>query len=104
MKEDKVSTEDNVEENIEHNDEKIEKEKEKESIAKESIEANDGKVRIVKNQVIVTNPKEGGKPAAIAPGDNITILVDGDRIKSRKEVFEENKIEVILKKLRLIES
>ncbi|HGG0417936.1 TPA: flagellar assembly protein A [Clostridium sporogenes] len=98
MKEDKVSIEDSLEENIEHNDEKIEIEKE--SIAEERIAANDGKVKIVKNQVIVTNPKEGGKPAAIAPGDNVTILVDGDRIKSRKEVFEENKIEVIFEEVK----
>ncbi len=98
MKEDKATIENNLEENIEHNEEKIEIEKE--SIAKETIAVNDGKVRIVKEQVIVTNPKEGGKPAAIAPGDNVTILIDGDRIKSRKEVFEENKIEVIFEEVK----
>ncbi|MCS4464083.1 hypothetical protein JTT01_07350 [Clostridium botulinum] len=98
MKEDKATIENNLEENIEHNEEKIEIEKE--PIAKETIAVNDGKVRIVKGQVIVTNPKEGGKPAAVAPGDNVTILIDGDRIKSRKEIFEENKIEVIFEEVK----
>lgn len=97
IEKEKDSIEDNEDE-INHNQEIIETE---EPISEEDIEVNNGKLKIVKNQIIVTNPKEGGKPAAISPpGDNITVLVDGERIKYRKEVFEENKIEVIFDEVK----
>ncbi|KOR25949.1 FapA family protein [Clostridium sp. L74] len=98
IEKDKDSIEDNDDE-VNHNKDQeiIETE---EPISEEDIEVNNGKVKIAKNQVIVTNPKEGGKPAAISPGDNITVLVDGERIKYRKEVFEENKIEVIFDEVK----
>ncbi len=96
IEKDEDSIEDNKDE-IKCNPKTIEIE---ESISQEDTEVNNGKVKIVKNQVIVTNPKNGGKPAAISPGDNVTVLVDGERIKYRKEVFEENKIEVIFDKVK----
>ncbi|WP_251860551.1 flagellar assembly protein A [Clostridium sp. Marseille-Q2269] len=66
----------------------------------EEVKKNNGKVKVVHNKVIVTNPKDGGNPAVIAPGDNIIILVDGERIKSKEAVFEQNKIELIFEEIK----
>lgn len=58
------------------------------------IDENSGTIKILDGKIIVKNPNENGTPAAIAVSDNIKVLVDGEEIKGKKEVFQESKIEV----------
>lgn len=60
---------------------------------------NDGTIEIIDGKIIITNPEEGGKPAAILVGNDIKVLVDGLEIKGKKEVFKENEIEVIFNEI-----
>ncbi|NMM61255.1 DUF342 domain-containing protein [Clostridium sp. P21] len=58
------------------------------------IDKKDGTVKILNGKVVVKNPEEGGAPASIAVSDSIKVIVDGEEVKGKKEVFKENKIEV----------
>lgn len=60
------------------------------------INENSGKIKVVKGKIIVQNPKEQGNPATVFPSKNVKVIVNGEEIKTRKEVFEDSKIEVIL--------
>lgn len=95
-----VINEKHMNSHIENNEQEDIKVNEKEIEKNEEVKKNNGKVKVVHNRVIVTNPKEDGQPAVIAPGDNIIILVDGERIKSKQAVFEQNKIELIFEEIK----
>lgn len=70
-------------------------EKEKVSLDKEELEA-DGSVVIENGEIIVTDPKEGGKAAILSPSVNAKLFIDEDEVNLKTEVFSKNKIEVVL--------
>ncbi len=72
---------------------KIEKDENCEETFK--LDEKEGTVKIVEGKIIVKNPKEDGVPASILVGNEIKVLVDGEEVKGKKEIFEENKIEAI---------
>jgi uncharacterized protein (DUF342 family) len=59
------------------------------------IDEKDGTVKIVDGKIIVKNPKEEGSPATIVVGMDTKVLIDGNEVKGKKEVFTENNIEVL---------
>jgi uncharacterized protein len=61
--------------------------------AEKKTEVGNGTVRIENGSVIVTNPKEGGRPATLVPTNNVKLLIDGEEVRSRHEIFEESVIE-----------
>ncbi|WP_315121899.1 flagellar assembly protein A [uncultured Clostridium sp.] len=58
------------------------------------IELN-GEVKVEDNNIIVTNPKEGGSPAYIMPTEGMTLKIDGTIVKDKTKVYEDSLIEVI---------
>lgn len=54
-----------------------------------------GTVAIHQGQVLVTNPREGGKPAVITPGDHAQVLVNGSTLTGPKQVTAEDEIKLI---------
>lgn len=73
-----------------------EKDISKEEQKPDKSDENNGKVKITDNKIVVKNPKEQGFPATIFPGRSVKVMVDGEEIRTRKEVFEESKIQVIM--------
>lgn len=73
-----------------------ENDKSKEEQKPDKSDENNGKVKITDGRIIVKNPKEQGHAAAIFSGRNVKVIVDEEEIKTRKEVFEESKIQVIM--------
>lgn len=63
---------------------------------KDDIIDLDGKICIENGKINVINPKEGGRPAKIANDKSLKLTVNGEEIKIKKEVFENDHIEVIL--------
>lgn len=57
-------------------------------------ENKNGSIKVEEGNIIVKNPKEGGKPALIKPMEKVKVLVDEIEINSKTEVFEDSKIEV----------
>jgi uncharacterized protein (DUF342 family) len=55
---------------------------------------NGGRVAVKNNKIIVSNPKENGKPAVIIPGQNVKLIINGEEIRSKSEVLEDTLIEV----------
>lgn len=62
----------------------------------EDIMDLDGKIYIKDGKINVISPKNGGRPAIITKDKSIKLIVDGEEIKTKKEVFENSEIEVIL--------
>lgn len=58
------------------------------------IDSNDGTVKVTNGVLSVRNPREGGKPAAIAATKNIKLLVNGTETKTKTEVYENSEIEI----------
>jgi uncharacterized protein (DUF342 family) len=56
---------------------------------------NSGTAAVKDGKIVVKNPKEKGKAATIIPGENVRIIVNGQEIRSSKEVFEDSLIEVL---------
>lgn len=54
-----------------------------------------GTIQIKDGNILIKNPKEGGRPATISTKGNITITVDGEKVNLRTTVYEESNIEVI---------
>ncbi|KGN03446.1 hypothetical protein Z969_00295 [Clostridium novyi A str. 4570] len=61
----------------------------------ENSENIDGTVMIKKGKIVVKNPIKKGKAASIIPNNNVTVLVDGVEVINKKEVYEDNVIEVL---------
>ncbi|WP_446897259.1 flagellar assembly protein A [Clostridium sp. LBM24168] len=61
----------------------------------ETTSENNGTVKVEGGNIIVKDPKDGGSPAVIRKGENMTLVVDGTEIKNQAEVFVGNKIEVV---------
>jgi uncharacterized protein len=57
------------------------------------INENDGTVKIEQGKIIIKNPKENGRAAVLIPSKNIRLLINGEEIKARHEVYEEDTIE-----------
>lgn len=55
----------------------------------------DGKIYIKDGKINVTSPKNGGRPAIITKDKSIKLIVDGEEVRTKKEVFENNNLEVI---------
>jgi len=60
----------------------------------ENAPAKNGAVRVEKGKVLVRDPEGKGEPAAIEPGLNVEIYVDGKKITQKTEVTSKNKIEI----------
>lgn len=58
-------------------------------------ENNNGSIKVQDGEIIIKNPKEGGRGAYIKPCNQLKVLVDGMEIESRKEVFEDTIIELV---------
>ena len=56
---------------------------------------NSGTVAVKYGKIVVKNPKGKGKAATIIPGENVRIIVNGEEIRSAKEVREDSLIEII---------
>lgn len=55
-----------------------------------------GSVKIEQGKIIVKDPKENGKAAIIYPSINTKLVINDAAVNSKTEIFENNKIEVIL--------
>ena len=56
-----------------------------------------GTIEIQNGKIIIKNPKEGGKPAVISTMNNITVIVNGEKVNIRTPVYEESNIEIVFK-------
>jgi uncharacterized protein len=67
-----------------------------------TIDNNDeqkhGTVKIVDGNIIIKNAKEKGKPAVVKCGTGVNLIVDGNKVNSCVEVYEESKIELTIDK------
>lgn len=54
-----------------------------------------GSIKVENSKIIVTNPKAGGKPAAILPSKGVSIFSNGEEIVIRTEVLEESEIQIV---------
>lgn len=54
----------------------------------------DGTIEIIDGNLIIKDPEEEGKPATILIGNDIKVIIDGNEVKGKKEIFKENKIEI----------
>lgn len=62
----------------------------------EELNEKDGTVSVIKGKIVVTNPKDGGEPAAILVRDkNMKVIVDYEEVTGKKDVFEESNIAVV---------
>lgn len=57
-------------------------------------ELKNGTVKVQDGVIVVKNPEEGGRPAVINPSSEMKLLVDCEEVKTRREVYEMNLIEV----------
>ena len=62
------------------------------------LEDINGTIGIEDGKILIKNPKEGGKPAVISTKNNVTVTVDGEKVNTRTNVYEESNIEVIFNK------
>jgi uncharacterized protein len=62
---------------------------------KETKENINGSISVKNGKIIVKNPKEGGNPAYINPSKEVKILVNGEEIEHKVEVFESSNIELV---------
>lgn len=69
--------------------------KDMETSYKNNINLLDGTVRVQDGKILVTNNKEDGKPATVRGNNKVKVLVNGNEITSKQEVYENSKIEVI---------
>ncbi len=56
----------------------------------------DGSAEIIDGQLKITNPKGDGRSAIIIDSEGVTIKVNGEEIKEKTNVYEEDEIELIL--------
>ncbi len=62
------------------------------------LEDINGTIGIEDGKILIKNPKQGGKPAVISTKNNVTVTVDGEKVNTRTNVYEESNIEVIFNK------
>lgn len=55
-----------------------------------------GTIEVRHGEIIVVDPKEGGKPAIISSSPNIILMVDGEKVSTVTAVYEKSIIEVSL--------
>lgn len=69
-----------------------------EDLIKEKIHSSEinGTIEIVCGEIIIKNPKQGGKPALISIANNLSITVDGEKVNLRKPVYAQSNLEVLL--------
>lgn len=51
-----------------------------------------GEAAVKAGKLVITNPKEGGRPAVLAPGFGINLFVKDEKVKVKAEVYEESEI------------
>ncbi|MCB2310057.1 FapA family protein [Clostridium tagluense] len=78
------------------NDENIKDEDFSEKEDAQQLEIN-GTIEIEDGRIIVKDPCQGGKPAVIYFGNNITVIINGEKINKSSIVTSESKIEFIFK-------
>lgn len=73
----------------------------KENALKKDTQREDinGSIEIQKGRIIIKNPKEGGKPAVISTGGDITVIVDGENVRGGTTVYEGSNIETVFKEV-----
>jgi uncharacterized protein len=60
----------------------------------EKINVKNGTVKVEMGSIIVKNPEEGGRPAAIEPCEGIELVVNGEEILKKREIFEGDTIQL----------
>lgn len=65
--------------------------------AKVPSNSNNGSAKVVNGKLIVSDPKDGGKPACIVVSNNIKVTIDGTEVSKKVEVYEKNDIKVEFK-------
>jgi uncharacterized protein (DUF342 family) len=56
-----------------------------------------GTIEIVLGEIIIKDPKQGGKPALISTENTLTITVDAEKVNLRTPVYAQSNLEVLLK-------
>ncbi|MGH4125791.1 MAG: DUF342 domain-containing protein [Clostridium sp.] len=71
----------------------------KEDVSKKAAQQQeiDGTIEIQQGRIIVKDPCPGGKPAVISSGNNIAIIINGEKINKCTPVTSESKIEFVFK-------
>ncbi|MCT8976154.1 FapA family protein [Clostridium sp. CX1] len=59
-----------------------------------NFKKEDGTVTIADGKIIVKNPEEDGKAAEVLVADNLKVVINGEGVKGRREVYENDNIEV----------
>jgi len=57
---------------------------------------NNGVIKVKSGVIVVTDAKDDGQPAVILSSKAVKLIVDGEEVKSRREVYESSIIEYIL--------
>ncbi|MBK5240368.1 flagellar assembly protein A [Clostridium sp.] len=60
-------------------------------------EETNGTIEVVLGEIIIKNPKQGGKPALISATNSLTIILDGEKVNLYAPVYAESNLEVLLK-------
>ena len=63
-------------------------------LEKEVPDEKNGTIEVRSGEIIIVDPKEGGKPAIISTSGNITLIIDGEKVSSSTTVYEKSVIEV----------
>ncbi|GAA0746611.1 FapA family protein [Clostridium oceanicum] len=87
-----LKKENNIDTNEINESKKDSEQKEENKISK--LKDKDGTIKVEENKIIVKNPKEEGNPAIVTPSDKMKILIDGEEIKSKTAIYEENEVEI----------
>ncbi|MBC2581610.1 DUF342 domain-containing protein [Clostridium sp. DJ247] len=56
--------------------------------------SNQGTIKVEDGKISIKNPEKGDEPASIVVGTNIKVMIDGKEVTGKKQVLEENIIEV----------
>lgn len=70
-----------------------------EGLKQEEIHSEEinGTIEILLGEIIIKNPKQGGKPALISTENSLAITVDGEKVNLRTPVYEQSNLEVLFK-------
>ena len=63
----------------------------------EKLQEINGSIEIHQGEIIIKNPCEGGKPALISTANNITVLLNGEKLNKRAAVYADSKMEILFK-------
>ncbi len=62
-----------------------------------SEDGTNGTIEVRQGNIIIKNPKQGGKPATISNNRDITVIINGENARARTPVFEDSNVEIVFK-------